>query len=255
MFFSRLSAVLSGFVLLTTAAQASAQMTAVAAVSAPEPARAATPGVEPLRLSLSLERVGGFNYSRISDADSDAHASFTLLSVGGITLNPYASPRLGVDIPVWEALTLGGSVSYSRTSLTLSEESGDAGSPESKSENVGSLTMYSVTPRVGYVLRPHPKLDVALRAGLLLAGGSLKDSDGDGVSVFTTALDAEVVGAVRLTTSFNLLIGLAFDRTLSGSASEENSSSDSSGSARESSTTIDGGLTTGQLWLGLGGYL
>lgn len=219
-------------------------VSAAALVAVCAPSVASAQDAEPLRPSLSFERVGGFNYSSVSPDKGDGSVSFSILSVGGVALNPYATPRLGVDIPITGGLTLGGSGSVSRSSLSVDD--GD------RSQDVGSLTLYTLTPRIGYTVRPHSMFDLSVRAGVMLAGGSVSDDDDNGGSVFSTAIDLEAVGAVRLTSSFNLLVGLAFDRTLSASASVDQSSS--SGSSSDS-TDIKGGLTTGQLWFGLGGYL
>ena len=219
-------------------------LSAAAFVAVCAPSVASAQDVEPLRPSLSFERVAGFNYSSVSPDEGSGGASLSILSVGGVVVNPYASPRLGVDFPLTRGLTLGGSGSISRSSLTVDD--GDT------SQDVGSLTIYSLTPRIGYTFRPHTRFDLSLRAGVMLAGGSVSDNDDNGGSVFSTALDLEAVGAIRMTSSFNLLIGLAFDRTLSASASVDESFDDGS---RSETVEIKGALTTGQLWFGLGGYL
>ncbi len=205
-------------------------------------------GPEPLRPSIALERVGGVSYSRASADDSDAHASVTAFALGGVAINPYSTPRLGFDVPILQGLTVGASGSIARMSLSASD--GDT------SRDLGSLTIYSLTPRVGYTLRPHSRFDLSLRAGVMLAGGSVDSDDGDSsYGVFTTSLDLEALGAIRVTPSLNVLVGFAFDRTLSGSVSVEGSSGDDGGGTVSEKQTLDGGLTTAQLWLGLGGYL
>jgi Ni/Co efflux regulator RcnB len=200
---------------------------------------------EPLRTSLSLERVGGFSYAAAAPNEGDSSASLSILSIGGTILNPYASPRLGLDVPSGN-LTFGGSASFSRSSIGAS--SGGT------SSDLGSLTIYTLTPRVGYVLRLSPAVRLSLRFGLVLAGGSVSLGDGGSqYSVFATGLDAEGVGFFRVTDSFHILTGLSFDRTLSASVSQ---SSDSSGSSSSSSSSdIKGALFTIHGWLGLGGYL
>ena len=214
------------------------------APAAPAPPTAAPDGAEPLRPSLGFERVGGFSYTVASPDEGDDKVSANIFAIGGIVLNPYSAPRLGIDFPVAGNLTLGGSGSYSRTSLSMTANK--------KTEDVGSLSIYSLTPRIGYTFRPNPRFDLSLRAGVLLAGGSVEDVDGEGFSVFTTAADVEAVGAIRLNRSFHVLGGLAFDKTLSGTATATGGSGSSSSSNSED---IKGGLTTVQLWLGLGGYL
>jgi len=201
-------------------------------------------GPSKLKVSVALERVGGFSYTRASAKDTSDSGSLTAFQIGGVSANPYSAPRLGVDLILESNLTLGAGLSIGRYSL--SSTSG------STTQDIGSLFIYTLTPRVGYRFAASPDFDVTPRAGLTLAGGSVTDGSNNGGSsgVFALALAGEVVGAYRATQSFNLLAGLSFDDTVSASASSTSSSGSSS-----SSQDIKGGLYALQLWLGVGGYL
>lgn len=212
-----------------------------------------------LKVSLALERVGGLSYTKASAKDSDTSASLTVFQLGGVTVNPYAAPRLGVDLLLESNLTLGAALSVGRYSVSASGAStttvtgagGTTTTTSSSSQDLGSLFIYTLTPRVGYRVAASPDFDVTPRAGLTLAGGSVSNGGSSGsAGVFALALDAEVVGAYRATQSFNLLAGVGFDYTVAASASSSSGSGSSS-----SSTDIKGGLFAMQLWLGVGGYL
>ena len=47
-------------------------------------------------LSLALERVGGIGYAKAASSESDS-VSLVALGVGGVTPNPFAVPRVGLD--------------------------------------------------------------------------------------------------------------------------------------------------------------
>ena len=76
-------------------------------------------------LSLSLERVGGIGYAKASSSESGSDASVSLVAfgVGGVTPNPFAIPRLGLDFILPSQITLGGAIGFTRLSASTSEKS------------------------------------------------------------------------------------------------------------------------------------
>jgi hypothetical protein len=209
------------------------------------------------KVSVALERAAGVSYTKVFAKDSDNSASLTVFNLGGVTVNPYASPRIGVDVILDQGLTLGAGFSIGRYSIsgtvvsttTTTGPTGTSTSTTSTSQDLGSLFIYTITPRVGYRIPVSPEFDITPRGGLTLAGGSVSSgSSSDSAGVFALALSAEGVGAYRITKSFNALAGLGFDYTVTASASASN------GSGSSTSTDIKGGLWALQLWLGLGGY-
>ena len=112
---------------------------AVAQDETPKPASAAAAAAseaKPPSLSLALERAGGIGYAKATSTEgtSDSSVSLTALGVGGVTLNPFAVPRVGLDFILPSNLTLGGAVGFTRLSGSTS-----AGS---QSEDIGSAVLY-----------------------------------------------------------------------------------------------------------------
>lgn len=216
------------------------------AFAAPTTARAADEPAAAPKVSLALERVGGVSYTKTYAKDSDGSASLTALGLGGPTINPYAAPRIGVDYLMEGGLTLGAGLSIARYSLSASNTTATS----TTSESLGSLFIYTLTPRVGYRIPVSPSVDFTPRAGITLAGGSVSSGrNNDSAGVFALALSGEGVLAYRATRSFNLLAGAGIDYTVTASASQ------SGGNGSSTSTDVKGGLYALQLWLGVGGYL
>ena len=253
---SRAGLVLSSVAVLLVAAPAAAQE---ALPAAPAPGAPSAPCAEAMlpSMSLAIERVGGVGYARAAstEANTDASLSLTALGIGGVTLNPFAVPRVGVDFILPSNVTLGGAVGFTR--LSGSTSSG------SKSQDVGSVFLYSLTPRVGYRIPLSDKIDLTPRGGLTFAGasGSLGDSKND-ASIFAVAISADAPLAFRLTDSFNLLAGAAIDYTVSATATTTTSSTTVTGGPTGTTTStstksddLKGSLFSMQAWLGMGGYL
>jgi hypothetical protein len=223
----------------------------VAAVAAPAPPREE---VKTPSWSIALERVGGIAYAKATASEDDSSVSVTAFGVGGVTPNPFAIPRVGVDYITSSGLTLGAGVGFSRIS-------GSAGNGK-KSEDIGSVTLYTLTPRIGYRIPLSDRIDFTPRAGLTLAGASVSPPDnGNSASIFAVAVGADAPLAFRLTPSFNLLAGAAFDYTVSASVTTESTSRVSPGPGGGAPTTrtntedVKGSLFSLQAWLGVGGYL
>lgn len=201
-------------------------------------------GSEP-RWSVAIERLGGVSYSSLSADSGGGSTGATSLSLGGLALNPYTAPRIGVDYGLAPNLWLGGAVGFSRTSATVSTGSSN--------DDLGAITAYTLSPRVGYRMTVQSDKELLLRGGLTMAGGSYTSGDSketDGV--FALAISAETVAILRVTSYFNLLGGVALDRTVAASASSQRTSGSGSSSKTDD---IKGALTSVHLWLGLGVYL
>jgi hypothetical protein len=204
------------------------------------PARAPT-------VSLALERVGGLSYTRASASDNDAAGSIFAFGVAQANPNPFTAPRVGVDYILPIGLTVGASGGFGRFSLSTTDATGKTTTDQ------GSLFLYTFTPRVGYRIALAPQFDLIPRLGLTLGGGSLNAGGSDASSgVFALAISGEAAGVFRLTNSFNLLAGVSVDQTVAASASY---TATSNGTTRSSTSDIDGGLLSLQMWLGIGGYL
>jgi len=199
------------------------------------------PADRAISASFALERVGGVGYASASNGDSSVSA--VAFGIGGASPNPYSIPRVGVDWVSSSGVTVGGALGFSYFS----------GSAKNRGprEDVGSVTLYSLTPRVGYRAQLSDRLDLIPRAGLTFAGGSVSPNGEGSASIFALAVSADVPLVFRLTDSFNALAGLGVDYTVHATAS----TGSSSGSSRQSSSDVDGALFSVQGWLGLGGYL
>ncbi len=251
-----LSVVLASLlVALPAAAQDDATPTAPPApASASAPAAGAGEAKAP-SFSLALERVGGIGYAKAAAKDTDDSLSLVALGVGGVTPNPFAVPRLGIDFILPSNLTLGGAVGFTR--LSASTSSG------STSQDVGSVFLYTLTPRIGYRIPLSEKVDITPRAGLTFAGASASPSDSkNDASIFAIAIGADAPVAFRLTDSFNLLVGVGIDYTVSATVSSTSTSTTTTGVGGATTTStstqtddVKGSLFSMQAWLGIGGYL
>jgi hypothetical protein len=209
-------------------------------------------------VSVALERVGGFSYTLLAAKDTSDKASLTAFALGNVTVNPYVAPRIGVDAILDPGVTIGAGVSVARFSLsgtttTTTTVNGTTTTSTSASQDLGSLFLYTLTPRVGYRIVAAPEFDITPRVGMTLAGGSVTSGDGkNSGGVFALAISGEGVAAWRVTRSLNLLGGLGLDLTVAASAS---STEQTSNGTRSTTQDIKGSLFAGQLWLGMGGYL
>jgi hypothetical protein len=200
------------------------------------------------RVSIAFERVGGVSYTKAYAKDTDNAASITAFGIGGVNVNPYTAPRLGIDYLLDGGLTLGGGLSVGRFSLSTKTVNGST----TTTQDTGSLFIYTLTPRVGYRIPVSPSVDITPRGGLTLAGGSVSSggSNADSAGVFALALSGEGVLAYRATRSFNFLFGAGIDYTITASASQTNANGTTS-----TSSDLKGGLFALQAWIGIGGYL
>jgi hypothetical protein len=218
----------------------------------------------PLGLSVSIERVAGVAYASLRPTNSNATFGGTTFGIAGPAINPIALPRAAADVVLPVGLTLGGAVGYGNATLSQSPDSG-----RSSSFNGNA---WLLSPRVGYALHLGPIFDLWPRAGVTLAGASLQNPDGqsctsgsfgagpvttnctttpgDSESLFFAAASVEVAAVLRLTRTFNLLAGVAYDHVFAASGSTTRG-----GSTTSSDIHAEGKYLGGQLWLGLGGYV
>lgn len=257
---SRFASSLVALALVLVAVPAAAQDDAPAPATASSPpatAPAVTPDAGPKvpSFSIALERVGGIGYAKAASNADDSSLSLVALGVGGVTPNPFAVPRLGLDFILPSNLTLGGAIGFTR--LSASTSSG------SKSQDVGSVFLYTLTPRVGYRIPLSEKVDLTPRLGLTFAGASASPSDSkNSASIFAIAVGADAPVAFRMTDSFNLLVGVGVDYTVSATVSSTSTSTTVTGGTTGSTTAtktqtddVKGSLFSMQAWLGIGGYL
>jgi hypothetical protein len=223
----------------------------VFALAIPAAASAQEPTDKP-SFSLAFERVGGVSYARAAEKSDDGRnesGSLTTFGVGLANVNPYAFTRLGVDYLTPAGLTVGGGIGVARFSMSSTSSSG-------VTRDQGSVTAYLINPRVGYRIPLSPKFDLTPRIGVTFLGGGVSPSSSNGEtssgSIFSVAVGGEGVAAYRLTPSFNLLAGAAFDHTVA--ASVTNTQKSPTGSTTETEK-VKGSLFSAQLWLGIGGYL
>ena len=227
-----------------------------------EPVAAPPSQARGMTLSLSLERVVGVAYSSARPSDASSSVSVTTVGVGGPSLNPVSIPRIGFDVILPSNLTLGAAVGFGLISIATHPDNGDGQTAESGKA-------YILSPRVGYRIEVAPWLDITPRAGVTLLGGSLtgpqrnvcssappydctQKVDGTTDSLFAAAASVEVVGAMRVTKSFNILAGVAYDHVFAASGSEDRPTSATD--RQTSDEKVDGKYLGVQLWGGLGGY-
>ena len=266
---SRFASSLAALALFLVAVPAAAQDDAPAPATPAPPVTApatVTPDAAPKvpSFSIALERVGGIGYAKAAAKEGDSSVSLVALGVGGVTPNPFAVPRLGLDFILPSNLTLGGAIGFTRLSASTSSGSTSTSSG-SKSQDVGSVFLYTLTPRIGYRIPLSDKVDLTPRAGLTFAGASASPSDSkNDASIFAIAIGADAPVAFRMTDSFNLLVGVGIDYTVSATVSSTTSTSTSfvgTGTGPGTTTTstktddLKGSLFSMQAWLGIGGYL
>jgi opacity protein-like surface antigen len=250
-----------GLLLLAAPALAQDEAKPAEAPAAPAPPAAPAGAVTEAKVpsvSIALERVGGIGYAKASSSagNDDSSLSLVALGVGGVTPNPFAVPRLGIDFILPSNITLGGAIGFTR--LSASTSSG------SRSEDVGSVFLYTLTPRVGYRIPLSDKIDLTPRLGLTFAGASASPADSkNDASIFALAVAADAPLAFRLTDSFNVLVGAGIDYTVSATATTTSTSTTTvsgpgggvSSSTSTRSEDVKGTLFSMQAWLGIGGYL
>jgi hypothetical protein len=217
-------------------------------------------------LSLSIERVAGISFTSLHPSGANGTYGITTVGIGGLALSPVALPRVGADVLLPMGLTLGGAIGFGNVSLSYSPDSGQSSSGGSESINAWLLA-----PRVGYQFHLGPIFDLWPRAGVTFMGAGEQTPDtqtcivsngttqsctstpGDSASFFLVAASVEVVGALRVTKSFNVLGGISYDHVVSASGSTTSHPTSTTSTSQNIDTS--GSYYGPQIWLGLGGYL
>ncbi len=144
---------------------------------------------------LSAERLFGYTFSHRTGFTNTN--SFTLLAQPlGTGTYAYGEPRIGFDAFVTKSISLGGSLSFFRTSA------GD-----------NSLTGFQVAPRLGYGMMVGPWLGVWPRLGVTYVYAS-----GNGASAKYLALTVEGLLAIVVAPHLVITFGPTLDLGLTGNA-------------------------------------
>lgn len=195
----------------------------------------------PLGLSVGLERVAGFSYGLARlDAVNGGSFGATAFSLAGAAIDPIDLPRVAGDAILPSGLTLGGALGYSHAEVAIRPDSGQSSTLDGE--------VWLLSPRAGYRIRMSPLIDLWPRGGITFARAGLTDGSGNTYSLFYTAISLDMAAVVRVTQSFNVLGGIAYDHVVAGSGSET-----------EGGMPVDlkagGQLFAGSLWFGIGGYV
>lgn len=228
-----------------------------------------TQGLRPVpRWSIALERFANLTalFFSTEGGGEDLGLRAKGLYAGGPIANPLTAPRLAVDRFLDSGWSVGAGLAFGLGDL----DSDDRGVERDE----GGYRLLMLQPRVGYRWAVHPDFDVLPRAGITFGWGAIttgeydectyelnpqsgfyedvcSPGEGETVSGFAAVLDLEVTAAWRLTDSFNVLMGVAYDVVFAASGDY-----DEGGSGSTSSRDFDDGhLSSLQLWAGLGGYL
>jgi hypothetical protein len=146
---------------------------------------------------LSAENLFGFNYNHPSNSP---HATtFALFSdaFAGVSQNTYQWPRLAFDAFVMKGISLGGALSYSRTSY----------SNLPPNTTIAATNAFEVAPRVGYGQMVGPWLGVWPRLGVTYVYSA---SNSNFLALTVDALAAVIVSPhLAITFGPNLNVGLS----------------------------------------------
>jgi hypothetical protein len=198
-------------------------------------------GPAPLGLSVALERVAGFSYgsARLDGVNGESFGA-TAFTLAGAAIDPIDLPRLSGDAILPSGLTLGGALGYSHAELAIKPDSGQSGTLDGE--------VWLLSPRAGYRIRMSPLIDLWPRGGVTFARAGFTDGSNNSYSLFYTAISLDMAAVLRVTQSFNVLGGLAYDHVIAGSGSETEGG--------QSADLKAGGQLLGfSLWFGLGGYV
>jgi hypothetical protein len=176
---------------------------------------------------------------------SDSHTGFGLGLIS--PTNVLQTPRLALDYAVIPNLTIGAGLGYTRFGTSTKVEA--AGTT---TEHDGATTSgYVLAPRVGYSI-PVGGLAIWLRGGLSL--GKLQSESKDEKTNVTTTysnsvfdLSLEPTLAFMLTPSFGLLVGVAIDVPLGGTAKVETSGDATANTHENEYRVTNFGLTFGMV--------
>jgi hypothetical protein len=220
---------------------------------------------DPLQVSVALERVAGVGYANARPTDASATVKLTTYGIGAVVADPLGLSRVGVDVMLPNRLTLGAAAGVGGTTLTVAPDGG-------QSTSVGAFA-WLISPRIGYRLPVASFFDFWPRVGVTFVGANASQGDvqscsvtftpsggsvqtcssqpGASASLFAVAASADLTAVLRLTRSFNILAGGAFDYVLTATGSTTPSGTNPQSSAAD----VKGQYYGLELWLGVGGYL
>lgn len=161
---------------------------------------------------FSAERVFGIRGERQTIDNpapaEDSEIDATTISLGfAQQLTPYNMPRIGFDYMAFDfPLSLGGVVAYSN--LDAEDEDGDE----------AGITDFELAPRVGYLHMFGAVVGIWPRGGLSYHSRSLEDV----YSASALALNLECMFPIVIRQHFGVLVGFAFDQSLTGNLDPEN---------------------------------
>jgi len=216
-------ALASLFLALPAAAQdeAATPTAPPASASASASASAGAAEARSRRSAIALERVGGIGYAKAAANTGNDSLSLVALGVGGVTPNPFA-------------------VRASASTSSCRRTSRWAARSASPPLGLDELGQHEPGRRLGVPLHahaahrlPHP----AERQGrphasrrLTFAGASASPSNSSNdASILRIAIGADAPVAFRLTDSFNLLVGVGIDYTVSATVSTTSTSTTTTG--------------------------
>lgn len=175
-------------------------------------------------ISPAVERVADISVASVKPEGASSWSSATFATLGGAVHNPLAMPRVGLDVYLPSGLGLGGAVGFSNITTNNDGTSSDT-----------TFRAFLVSPRVSWRACITSMFDVVPRLGVTFVSASVEGNQG----LRAVALSPEVLGVVRLTSSFNLIAAVAHDHLMAAS--------------RIGNQDMRG--LSLQFWLGLGGYL
>jgi hypothetical protein len=151
-------------------------------------------------------------------------------------------PRLALDFFVTEGVSLGGSFFFMSSSLSQEQDP----DPNNVSGDVGTLTTWGISPRVGYAYAIDETFSIWPRLGITYMNTNFEDDDGNEQNLNALELTAEVMFGISPFSHFAILIGPFLDLGLSGNAKSKPNVGDSS--------EVDTKLTSFGLAVSIVGY-
>lgn len=167
---------------------------------------------------LGAENLAGFGITKV-DAEGDLEVSATYISLLGNAdhQTPYDMPRLAFDFFVTDHLSIGGSVTYARTSTEINGSG--AAALESKASGI------FLAPRIGYGMVMGSRLGLWVRGGVTYF--STKDETGQLTStVKGAAINLDPALLLFLNDFLALGVGPTINVPLSGSVDQGGPESD-----------------------------
>jgi hypothetical protein len=204
------------------------------------------------RFIISVDRVGGLSIWSVTQTPpapaterTDSGTSLAFLtgttSPNAFPATIYQTPRLAFDYALPSHLTIGGAVGLFAGSDT--RKSGGV------SQDGPSLSMYDLSPRVGFFLPISERIAFWPRGGLSIFGFSSTSKDATGVSTTVTdtgiSADLEAVLVIRPTSNTGLTVAGIGDIGLSGKEEQ------SGGPPGSTSQSIDGTASNFGIALGV----